>query len=171
MTIWLILYIFLLCATILDCHSGRVPNILISTVLLIGVVWYGSSSCQELFFFVVRVIGFSLPFMFLFFTRMLGGGDVKLIAVIGGLVGVRDGVIIIFLGFFIAAIIAFIRMIRFGILRERIHVFIRYVERIYYGKKIILYPVSKNSQYHRVRLSLFFLLGACIYQITIRRFF
>lgn len=164
MIVWLILYAFLLCAAILDCHSGRIPNILMCTALLIGAVWY-SSSCQELFLYGIRIIGFLLPFSSLFFIGMLGGGDVKVIIVIGGLVGVKAGIMIIFLGFFLASIVALIRMIRFGILQERLIIFVRYIERVYYGRKFVRYPVNQKERYYMLRLSLFFLLGACIYQI------
>lgn len=163
---WLILYLFLVCATILDCRSGRIPNILICTICLAGGVWYGCCSSQELFFYCLRIIGFFLVFVFLFFIKALGGGDVKCIMVVGGLVGVEASIFIIFYGFFLASIVSVFKMIRYGILKERMRILIRYLEQVYYGKKWIPYPVGGNANYELVRLSLFFLLGAIWYQFV-----
>ncbi len=167
MVVWLILYIFLICATILDCRSGRIPNILIGTALLIGAVLYGRSSCQELFLYGVRVVLFAVPFMIFFCLRMLGGGDVKVIAIIGGFVGVRDGMIIIFLSLLIAAIASFVKMIHYGILKERMRILIQYIDRVCSIKKLVPYPVNRDYNHYKLRLSLFFSFGSflyCIYQ-------
>ena len=63
----------------------------------------------ELLFYFGRVIGTCAVFYVFFLYRMLGAGDIKLMAVCVGILGVRDGGLMIFYGLLSALAVFCIR--------------------------------------------------------------
>ena len=85
---WLALFILLLTAVILDLRYRRVPNLLIVIGLMLGLGTSTSfhGSLGSMYSMVGAFVG--LMSLLLFFSmRLLGAGDVKLVAVIGSFVG------------------------------------------------------------------------------------
>ncbi len=161
----LILSLFLLAAAALDGRTGKVPNGLICTALLAGGVCFGRSGFCELLLFCIRVIGFGMPFLVLFFAGMWGGGDVKMIAVIGGLAGVRAGLWVIALSLLAAAAAALCKMLYYGTFWKRMAVLIGYLERVTHAKRLLPYPADWKDQSVTLRMSFFFLAGTILYGI------
>lgn len=62
----------------------------------------------------------------LFFFKALGAGDVKLFSMISGLLGIRIVCNIIIISFCLGAVVSFIQMLYFGILKDRFLYFICY---------------------------------------------
>jgi prepilin peptidase CpaA len=77
-----------LAATVTDLRSGTVPNWLTSSGVLCGLVWYGAADGPRGagFSLVGAVVGFVSLLVF-FLLGGMGGGDVKLMAAFGALVG------------------------------------------------------------------------------------
>ena len=75
-------------AAVVDLRSGRIPNAITYPALLLGLAlgfWPGAEVGIE-----ARLAGLAiafLPSLALFLARALGGGDVKLLAAVGALVG------------------------------------------------------------------------------------
>lgn len=69
--------------------------------LLVGVDHY-SGMWEECICFFVRVIGTCAVFYGFFLCRMLGAGDIKLMAVCVGMLGVWRGMLVIFSGMVLA---------------------------------------------------------------------
>lgn len=63
----------------------------------------------QLFAFTGRVIGTCAVFYGFFLCRMLGAGDIKLMAVCVGILGIWRGTVLIFLGMILALLAAVIR--------------------------------------------------------------
>lgn len=77
--------------------------------------------------YCVSCIFFLILFFPLFLFRMMGAGDCKLLALIGGYLGIADGLQVMFYGFLTAAIWSLLYMFRKKILIKRFHYFLSYV--------------------------------------------
>lgn len=162
----LILYLFLLAAAVLDGRTGKIPNVLVCAALLAGAAWYGQTGWGELGGYGIRIIGFAVPFLVLFFAGMWGGGDVKAIAVIGGLAGWKAGVGILCISLVLAAAAALYKMMRYGILRERMILLSSYIERVCHTGRLLPYPVNRRDRRLTLRMSFFFLAGTFLYRVS-----
>lgn len=162
----LILYLFLLAAAVLDGRTGKIPNVLVCAALLAGAVWYGQSGWGELGLYGIRIIGFAVPFLVLFFAGMWGGGDVKAIAVIGGLAGWKAGIWILCISLVLAAAAALCKMLRYGILRKRMTLLSSYIERVCRTGRLLPYPADRKDRSATLRMSLFFLTGTFLYGVS-----
>ncbi|MFK7822060.1 MAG: prepilin peptidase [Planctomycetaceae bacterium] len=98
-------------ASISDLRERRIPNYLtygafvasIFIALLIGLTGVDPDALPQ------RLAGFSVSFgvmLVAYFTIGIGAGDVKLAAVLGGLLGVRSGLEIIFLAHIVGGVFA-----------------------------------------------------------------
>ena len=83
-----LVYISLLCALFTDMRKRRIPNKLLGVLFVNGVVLRllqdGMKGLQEYLVIVLLVIGFLLPIMA---GRMMGAGDVKMLAIVSGTIG------------------------------------------------------------------------------------
>ena len=83
-----LVYISLLCALITDVRKRRIPNKLSGVLFVNGVVLRllqdGMKGLQEYLVIVLLVIGLLLPAMA---KRMMGAGDIKMLAIVSGTMG------------------------------------------------------------------------------------
>lgn len=74
---------------------------------IVGAIW-GAGTGGDVFILLAglaaRVIGTCAVFYTLFLCRMLGAGDIKLMALCTGLLGMGPGLLVIFTGLFLAAL-------------------------------------------------------------------
>lgn len=96
---WLLLVFTLGCAVWMDCRQRRIPNRLIVGSLILGLLWQllgpegvwsfdvDAPGATGLFGFLIGAGGLLLALLPLHLMRVMGGGDVKLLAVVGGLCG------------------------------------------------------------------------------------
>ena len=86
----LLVALLVICATVQDLRCHKIPNLLLSTFLMLGaVVWCLGNGLTGLLLSLGSAL-LVLMFLFpLFMLRALSGGDVKLFAVIAGLTGVK----------------------------------------------------------------------------------
>ena len=74
---------------------------------IVGAIW-GAGTSGDVFILLAglaaRVIGTCAVFYTLFLCRMLGAGDIKLMALCTGLLGMGPGLLVIFTGLFLAAL-------------------------------------------------------------------
>ena len=83
-----VVYISLLCALFTDVRKRRIPNKLSGVLFVNGVVLRllqdGMKGLQEYLVIVLLVIGLLLPAMA---KRMMGAGDIKMLAIVSGTMG------------------------------------------------------------------------------------
>ena len=105
-------------------------------------IWQWLSMCggYVLRLGLVCAIGFPL-----FLFRMMGAGDVKLMAVIAAWLGWHDGAVVVGYGFFIGAIWALFKMCLSGIFCQRISYFIAYFRRLFLTKEKTPYYLAKRD--------------------------
>lgn len=141
--------IFLTSGALQDLKTGKIPNCLI----LLGAAAFGIAGfirgpslgygaweiCLGLALFLLRIIltaGILFP---LFLFRMMGAGDIKVMAVITGYMGLYIGFEIIFYGLAAAAAWSLFYMLRKRILMERIRYFLNYFKNLYQTERILPY--------------------------------
>lgn len=111
-----------------DVRYRRIPNGLIVVGLLMGLVYQvrhfrlaGLAAYGAGVLFPVAVLGF------LYYFRMMGAGDIKLLSVIGGFLGPFQGFLCIIYTFLIGGAIAVALLFKRRIFFKRIHYFRDYV--------------------------------------------
>jgi len=100
-------------AVVWDVKHGKIPNWLIAAGLLCGLAYQWS--CFRAAGLVIYVTGVLLPVTvlgILFYFRMMGAGDVKLLGVIGGFLGPADGFRSMICAFLIGGLISAILLIK-----------------------------------------------------------
>ena len=130
---------------------------------IVGAIW-GAGTGGDVFILLAglaaRVIGTCAVFYTLFLCRMLGAGDIKLMALCTGLLGMGPGLLVIFTGLFLAALRAAGMIWQQGSMRmERIGTFI-----IRSGRegKLLEYP-GREDKRNILRLGPWLFLGYCIW--------
>ena len=81
----------------------------------------------------------------LFLFRMMGAGDVKLMAVVTAWLGWRGGVMVIGYSFFIGAVWALLKLCLSGIFWQRISYFIAYIRRLFLTKEKTPYYLAERD--------------------------
>ena len=108
----LILFVFLLTASLFDISRYRVPNFLLALTMIYSLFWRMKD--QGFSGIGLWLLGMIVPFLicYLFYRcRMLGASDVKMFSVIGSFVGLRLLCSIIVSALFIGAAMAIVKMI------------------------------------------------------------
>jgi prepilin peptidase CpaA len=94
-------------ATITDLRTRTIPNWLTLPLPALALLLHGlHAGTAGLLFSALGVVACFLPVYFLFARGALGGGDVKLLAGFGGLVGARDGLELELAAFSLLAVFA-----------------------------------------------------------------
>ena len=105
-------------------------------------IWQWLSMCGGYVLRLGLVCALGFP---LFLFRMMGAGDVKLMAVIAAWLGWHDGAVAIGYGFFIGAIWSLFKMCLSGIFWQRISYFIAYFRRLFLTKEKTPYYLAKRD--------------------------
>ena len=89
----------------------------------------------------------TISLLFLFFLlKMFGAGDIKTMAVIGGLYGLSFSVSCMLYSLFAGGVIALLSIIRSRTAFHRFYSLYQYVSGCVYMKKITRYPVAEAKQ-------------------------
>lgn len=103
----------------------------------------------------------------LFLCRLLGAGDVKIMALCVGYLGAEDGIMVLFLGFLLAAVPCARKLIREGQLYSRLSKIAEFALCICLKRKIFCYrdfcDPEGNGEPGRIRLIPFLFGGYCLY--------
>lgn len=127
-----------------DFYNYKVNNVLI----LIGMV--AGITCRVLENQMLGVVYFFLGFMgtilllFLFFVlKLFGAGDIKALAVIGGLYGLPVSISCMVYSLFAGGVIALLSMIRSKTAFHRLYSLSQYVSGCVTNKKVTAYPMEE----------------------------
>ena len=126
-----------------DLRWGRVPNEALILLALVGVLARGMG-------FLTGALPFLLFGMCLFRFRAMGAGDGKLMAVIGGYLGIRGGFYAVALGFLVGALWSLWRFRRPGLVAERFCYLRGYVRTVVQGRCLPPYDSLEHTEvaYH-----------------------
>lgn len=135
----------------MDFKGEKVSNRWIVFGICLGVFWeirsFGATGIPRF------AAGFLLPLFLLyplFFIRALGAGDLKLLAVIGGFLGVRDLIPCMVFTFCFGACMALAILIARRSLAARLHYFFQYFQRLIRTGEILPYgePGRRPENFH-----------------------
>lgn len=134
-----VIIIILIVAVIFDIRSYRIPNLLIVIGLSLGVMYsFYSNKWHGL---LDAIFGIGIPVILLFILhqlRMLGAGDIKLFAVIGGWIG-HSIVNVMIYSFVAGGILAAIQMLCHHNLVSRMKFFWNYIQSCLQTRQVIPY--------------------------------
>lgn len=100
-----------LIAAVTDARTGRIPNWLTVPVLLLGPVYAAiHGGVQPLLLSLIGVLLCGLVPLLLFVRDAMGGGDVKLLAALGGVFGPIAGIEVQFFSFLIVVFLLMAKM-------------------------------------------------------------
>ena len=143
---WIVLVI-LFGGAFYDVKEQRVPNwwVLCAVLCGLGLCVLTAKEGQELASVLkygtrlAAVTGVMFP---LFLFRVMGAGDIKMMAVITGCLGFPAGIKVILWGFLIGAVLALVKMLIHRSLLKRLNVLTAYIRRLFLTKEIVPYYVA-----------------------------
>ena len=154
-----------------DIREQRVPNwwCILACAAGVCLTWQtaaGEGSVWPLLLYTARLLVVAAVWFPLFRLRMIGAGDVKLMALIVGFLGFGTGVPVILYGFFIGAVLAFLKMLRRRNLRQRLNYFFAYIRRLFQTREAVpYYQASRDGKEAVIPLGLC-LLGGCVWYVV-----
>lgn len=124
----------------MDLRNEKIANVAIAIFVFVGMVYqtsiYGLMGIWE----YLKGAGVPLLLLFILFVfRMLGPGDIKLLSVLGGIMGVTAIIKSIIISFAFGGVLSIAIIISCGNLKERIRYFTEYITRTLQTKKITAY--------------------------------
>ncbi len=118
------------------------------------------------FGFMVRGFAICAIFYVLYLCRMLGAGDIKLMALCAAILGMEDGLIIIFSGFLLAAVNGACTLIKEGLLWEKMARISRFMIQWGYDGKLREYP-GRTEKSSRIYMGPYLFAGYCIWLLQV----
>ena len=146
---WLVLVI-LFGGACYDMKEHRVPNWWVLSALLcgLGLGLLTAEKGQEasaVLRYIAR-LGAVVAVMFpIFILRVMGAGDIKMMAVITGCLGFPEGMKAILCGFVIGAVLALVKMLIQRTLFKRLNYLTAYFRRLFLTKEIVPYYVARRD--------------------------
>lgn len=122
---------------------------------------------ENWFLFFIHMTGTCAVFYIFFLYRMLGAGDIKLMALCVGILGITDGSFVLFLGFLCASAEALWRLGKRGILWSRLSGLAAFVIQSGRDRKIREYP-GRTDPCGSLRLGPHLFLGYCAFLLLFR---
>ena len=148
-----------------DLKSGKIPNRLILAGAAAAVILCLLSGCS----LPDTAAGAALPLLFpgiLFFFRMTGAGDVKLLCVLGAILGFAASRSLILRSFVLGGFQALLVLISRGNAAERFHVLSAYLRNCIRSRKLL--PYTDRSPSGRMHFSVS-ILGAVLWYALEKR--
>lgn len=115
--------------------------------------------------FGCRVFGICAVFYVLFLCRMLGAGDIKLMALCVGFLGFGDGLFVLFLGLGLAAARAGWLLMEKGVLWARMERLAHFIWCVGRCGKLKPYP-GRQEETGLLRLGSYLFLGYCLFLVV-----
>lgn len=169
--------LFLLGGAVFDLRSHRIPNWWIACCILagLGLEWWllpAGEGMREAWWpallFFLRLLAVSVLFFPLFRLRMIGAGDIKLMALMCGCLGMIQGGLSIIYGFVLGAALSLIKLLVQGSFMVRFMYLSAYIRRIIHTKEIVeYYNPARDGYESTIPLGLCLFLGTLIYLLLL----
>lgn len=130
-----------------DCYNYKVSNTLILIGMAAGIAFRLYE--YQAWGIVQFLLGFfgTILLLFLFFLlKMFGAGDIKALAVIGGLYGISFSISCMVYSLFAGGVIALLSMIRSKTAFHRFYSLSQYVSGCLINKKVTCYPMEEAKE-------------------------
>lgn len=158
-----------------DVRYHKIPNwwILSGVLLGAGLMWWLEAAETKdwwpvIWFFVCCFL-VVIVFFPLFYCRMIGAGDIKLMALICGYLGLSYGGIAILYGFLLGAILSLTKLLVQKSLLRRLQYLYAYCKRLILTKEVTPYHNPGRDGYeHTIPMGLCLFLGTLFYTIWIK---
>lgn len=138
--------------------------------ILAGLIWGTVRACESgigaVCEFWIYVIGTCAAFYILFLCRMLGAGDIKVMALCVGVLGIGDGLMVIFLGLMFAAVHGARRLGKQGILWEKMGRLMEFALVSGRDGKLRAYSGREDAE-SLLRLGPYLWAGYCVYLLAV----
>lgn len=129
----------LILAVLFDLYSYKIPNALIVTGIGMGILYAGWNAGWKGLLDSIAGIGLPVAFLFILFQlRMLGAGDIKLFAVIGGIIGHHVLVVMLY-SFLAGGVLSAVQMFVHHNLVHRMKWFWNYIRTCFRARQVIPY--------------------------------
>lgn len=140
-----LLLVWLAVCMVFDFRDQEIPNVWIFCGILTAVfsVWIMGESGAEIWMFLMRFLVVAVLCFPMFFIRVLGAGDIKMLAVVIGVLGGQAGFFSCVVSFLISSICGAIKLIRKRNLKKRVFCASVY---LMYGKKMGEIPYWNPEQ-------------------------
>jgi len=138
-------------AVCLDITTDKISNVAIVAFILTGIVYQTSVHGIAGIWWYLKGAGIPLLMLFILFVfRMLGPGDIKLLSVLGGIIGVNAIIKCIALAFLFGAILAIAFIIVCGNFRQRLRYLTDYIANFLKTRAITAYykPGMQMENFH-----------------------
>lgn len=157
-------------AAIWDIFCHKIPNIWIVGGLFAGATTVLFSGRSDTVLYFMRIFLMFAIISPLFYFRMMGAGDIKLISILSGLAGFKDGFMILILSLCLAAPICLLKMLYKNNFKQRLTYFYVYFRQLYLTKKREAYhsPI-KDGYEDTIPFAVFLFAGAVITKIFLLR--
>lgn len=159
-----IILLFTTTAVYMDLAEEQIPNYWIIAGWMTGfVLQVYLSGCSGIFVFLT---GGSVPIFLLFllfYFRMMGAGDIKLLSVLGGLMGPEAILFCIFYSFICSAILSFAILYICDNFKERFQYFITYIHQCFQSKQRIPYRLPGKKRQEHLHFSVAVLMGVLLW--------
>ena len=166
-----LLAVVLLGGALYDIREQRIPNwwCACGCVLGLWLTWRLAPAGQgagQAVLYIIRLLAVTAIWFPLFRLRMIGAGDVKLMALMAGYLGFAVSAGVILYGFFIGAILAFLKMLVYRNLYQRLNYFFAYIRRLFQTREAVpYYQASRDGKEAVIPLGLC-LLGGCVWYVV-----
>lgn len=165
-----LLLVILMVGAWYDVREQRIPNWWCALACIFGLflTWRrapGEERIWPLALYGVRLLTVTAVWFPLFRLRMIGAGDVKLMAIIVGFLGFKTGAIVIWYGFFIGAVLALLKMLVCRNLRRRLTFFFAYIRRLFLTKEPVPYYQASRDGKNAVIPMALCLLGGYVWHV------
>lgn len=158
-----VLILIIIPAVFYDLRNYRIPNSLILLGYILGIVFRLREGLPGLALFAAGAVLPVISLILLQRAGILGGGDIKLLSVIGGFLGLRESLKCMVFSFLFAAVLSLIRIIWRRNLKHRICYFLKYIQTVIHtGKWIPYYDIARDGYDSTVHFSAAVLLAALL---------
>lgn len=133
-----------------DMKYYRVPNWWAAAGAVLGIgldIFSGQGPPWSAAVFLLRAAAVVTVFFILFCCRMIGAGDIKLMALICGYLGLKTGAGAIACSFLAGAVWSLFRLIRLRILLKRLFYFTAYIRQVFTTGMIAEYYNPQSDGY------------------------
>lgn len=146
MDMWLVLVI-VFGGACYDLKEHRIPNWWVISAVLCGLGLCILTAAEgeglgAVLGFSLRILAVTLVLFPLFVLRVMGAGDIKMMAVIVGCLGFRAGIQAVGWGFLVGAVLALTKMLFQRTLFKRLRFLFVYIRRLFLTKEVVPYYIA-----------------------------
>lgn len=135
-----------------DMREQRIPNWwcicgCMGGVCLTWILALPEEKVWQALLYLIRIGTVMAVWFPLFRLRMIGAGDIKLMALMAGYLGFLTGAYAVLYGFFIGAVLAFLKMLICRNLHQRLMYFFAYIRRLFLTNELVpYYQASRDGK-------------------------